>query len=278
MNGWIDEAPGLLTVAAARWSLALDGYHDAGHASVIATAAAADGSRVLVKAWPDRDRYSREIRALRLWHREPDGIVLAADDDLSVAALALVGGAPGGAARPAHETSLVSAALHRAHGRGRSEPGLSMFPQLHDHITDEVLPRVRRRLGATALGPRTESALWHAAGVREHPARETLLHGDLYRENVPFTEDGRPVLLDPLPMSGDVAYDWAFWTVYYEVGRGTGGRLHRASLVSGVSVKDLLPWCLLLGLDGLLYYEETGDARMTLMTRVLDALLARCTE
>ncbi|MFE3098595.1 fructosamine kinase family protein, partial [Streptomyces sp. NPDC059248] len=237
----------------------------------------ADDGRVLVKAWPDRDRYAREVRALRIWHREPEHVVLAADDDLAVAAFTPVGGAPGGAPRPAHENGLVAAAVARVHEAGRSAPVAGIFPALQDHLAKEVLPRVRHRLETTALGPRTGSAFRGGAGIREHPARRTLLHADLYRENVLFTEDGRPVLLDPLPMTGDAAYDWAFWTIYYEVGSGTEDRLHRARLASGIPVGQLLPWCLLLGLDGLLYYETTGDARLTVMTGVLDSLLGKGT-
>ncbi|WP_233580426.1 fructosamine kinase family protein [Streptomyces triticirhizae] len=100
-----------------------------------------------------------------------------------------------------------------------------------------------------------------------------MLHADLYRENVPFTLDGQPVLLDPLPMTGDAAFDWAFWTIYYQVEGGTAYRLRRASRTSGIPVDDILPWCLLLSTDGLLYYEETGDPRLLQMMAVLDALL-----
>ena len=37
-------------------------------------------------------------------------------------------------------------------------------------------------------------------------------------------------------------------------------RLHAASLVSRIGIPALVPWCLRLCLDGLLYYREASDA------------------
>lgn len=272
LNAWIDAAPDLLTVTAAKWSLTLKGYHDAGHASVLATAIDAHGERLLLKAWPDRDRYSREIQALHLWHRGRHDIVRAADDDVAVAALRVVGGVPGGAARPPHEESLVAAALQRLHEEGAHGDAAVGLPTLRHFIADEVRPRIDRRLKLTEYRDLTERALSHTADLREEPRRHTVLHADLYRENIPFTLDDQPVLLDPLPMTGDAAFDWAFWTIYYQVGGGTAYRLRRASRTSGIPVDNILPWCLLLSTDGLLYYEET-DPRLPQMMAVLDALL-----
>jgi hypothetical protein len=273
VKGWLDEAPSLLATTAARWSLALHGYHDVGHASVIATATDRNGEHVLLKAWPDRHRYSREIQALQLWHRGADAIVRATDDERAVAALLTVGGVPGGANRPPHEVGLVAAALRVAHEAGHAADNPAGLPCLRDHVTDEVLPRINRRRRNTHLGTRTGRALRHIAGLREDPERTTMLHADLYLENIPFTRSGRPVLLDPLPMRGDAAYDWAFWTIYYRVGHGARRRLDQSRRTSGIPVEEIVPWCLLLSLDGLLYYEETDDPRLARMAAVLDALL-----
>ncbi|PLW65691.1 phosphotransferase [Streptomyces sp. SCUT-3] len=277
VNIWLDSVPGLLATAAERWSLTLVGYYDAGHASVLATATDQDGLLLLVKVWADRDRYSHEIPALRLWHRGPDAVVRATDDDLAAAALLMVGGVPGGANRPRHEAGLVSAALQRAHEIGCGDPFLAGLPTLHDFIADEVLPRIHRRRAATGKPHLVERALPYTARTLENSARTTILHTDLYRENVLFTQEGRPVLLDPLPMAGDAAYDWAFWSVYYQLGHDTGHRLHQALRVSGIPAEAVLPWCVLLSLDGLLYYEETADLRVSGMTAVLNNLLALST-
>ncbi|RYJ30546.1 hypothetical protein CU044_1281 [Streptomyces sp. L-9-10] len=92
-----------------------------------------------------------------------------------------------------------------------------------------------------------------------------------------FDCQGHPRLIDPLPMVGDPAFDWAFWIVYYDLGRGTDARLATASRVSRIPVPVLAPWCRLLAVDGLLFYVESGDPRAHLMAEVLTHLLASTT-
>ncbi|MGI5470262.1 aminoglycoside phosphotransferase family protein [Streptomyces sp. CA-132043] len=276
---WLDTAPGLLEHAAERCKLSLGGYHDAGHASVIATATALDGRPLLLKAWADSARYRHEVSALQLWAGGPTADVVEAADDLAVAALELVGGRPGGAERPGREMQMVAAALQSLHALGRRNrrrwpDGL---PLLADHIRTEMLPRIRRRAQELDLGTwctLVEATLPTLAGLQEDTTQTTILHADLYRENVPFDSLGHPRLLDPLPMVGDAAFDWAFWTAYYNLGHGTDGRLAAASRVSRIPTPILAPWCRALALDGLLYYLETGDARAPRMAEVLSDLSA----
>jgi streptomycin 6-kinase len=272
---WLDAVPSLLATVAERWSLCLHGYHDAGHASVLATATDRNGQALIVKAWPDRDRYAREVEVLRLWHRGADAVVRATDDGLAAAALITVGGTPGGAVSPESETDLVATALQCVHAAGRQGPGIKSLARLRDFVSDEVLPRIQRRIATTSLRHLAERVLPYTAELREDLGRETVLHADLYRENIPFTRSGRPVLLDPLPMVGDAAYDWAFWSLYYRLGHATGHRLEQAKRTSGIPITQILTWCLLLSLDGLLYYEETQDPRIPEMTVVLNGLLER---
>ncbi|MGW2698542.1 fructosamine kinase family protein [Streptomyces sp. NPDC001340] len=276
---WLHTVPALLSEAAEDWGLALGAYHDAGHAAVLATATDVHGAPLIIKAWPDRDRYGREVAALRLWYDACGPLVVrGADDSRAVAALATVGVRPGGAGRPSalEEYRLVAGTLHALHAAGRAVPQVvASFPPLCSHIAEEVVPRIHRRRKRTDHRHLTESALPVLAGLREVPPRTTVLHGDLYRENVPFTLSGQPVPLDPLPLTGDPVFDWAFWSVYYELGAHTNHRIRQAVTTSGIPIADLLPWCVLLSLDGFLYYEETGDPRLITMTRVLSALLVR---
>ncbi|MEU6572532.1 aminoglycoside phosphotransferase family protein [Streptomyces sp. NPDC046805] len=279
---WLDTVPTLLSASAEDWDLAIGTYHDTGHAAVLTTATDQQGAPLIIKAWPDRNRYRYEVAALRLWYdrSEPaSGVLRAADDDRATAALTMVGGRPGGAGRPSasEEYRLVAEALDRLHATGRAAPqAAAAFPPLQDHIAEEVVPRIHRRLAKAGRRHLTDSALPVLVGLREAPRRNTVLHGDLYRENIPFDLDGRPVPLDPLPLNGDAVFDWAFWVVYYELGTHTDHRIRRAITTSGIPLADLLPWCVLLSLDGLLYYAETDDPRLTTMTAVLSALLVRC--
>jgi streptomycin 6-kinase len=276
-QAWLDAAPGLLEQAAERWKLSLGDYYDAGHASVIATATALDGRPLLLKAWTDPARYRHEVSALRLWAGGPTADVVEAADDQAVAALELVGGRPGGAERPEREAQMVAAALQGLHALGRRRRRPNSFPLLADHLSTEMLPRIRRRVETLDLGARrllVDAALPALPGLQEEGDRTTVLHADLYRENVPFDWLGQPRLLDPLPMLGDAAFDWAFWTVYYDLGHGIDGRLAAAARISRIPVPVLAPWCRALALDGLLYYLEAGDPRAPQMAEVLGGLSA----
>ncbi|MEJ8650767.1 aminoglycoside phosphotransferase family protein [Streptomyces sp. MS1.AVA.3] len=275
---WLDAVPGLLSTAAGRWQLQLVDYYDAGHASAIALARTSECRDLLLKAWADPQRFRHEMTALRLWTGRPAVAVLSEADDLAVSALELVGGCAGGAAPSTRETWLVASAIQQIHGSGREAAPPCGLPRLKDFLEDVVLPRIRHRAGSLGQQGRRRlinSEMQLLAGLTERPGRRTVLHADLYRENVPFDETGQPVLIDPLPMVGDAAFDWAFWTVYYDLGRHTAERLATATRISGVATAEILPWCRLLSLDGLLYYLDTGDPRAPRMAKTLTLLSAK---
>jgi streptomycin 6-kinase len=172
---------------------------------------------------------------------------------------------------------LVATALHRLHAIGRRRRRPTDLPLLADHLHQVVLPRIQQRARALDLGtwrPLVGEARSALADLQESSGSTTVLHADLYRENVPFDLLGHPRLIDPLPMVGDPAFDWAFWTVYYDLGRGTGRRFSAASRVSRIPGPVLARWCRALALDGLLYYLESGDARAPRMADVLAGLSA----
>ncbi|GFH34883.1 aminoglycoside phosphotransferase family protein [Streptomyces pacificus] len=277
-EGWLDAVPSVLGQVADRWSLSLEGYHDAGHASVIATASDLDERPRLLKAWVDPARYRNEIQALRLWAGGMTVDVIETADDQAVALLEMIGGRPGGSDWRVRETQMVAGALHGLHLRGRSRPSTVSLPLLSDYLRCEVLPRIEKRALNLDLGPwrsLVDDEVQALAGLHEDPGRSTVLHGDLYRENVPFDIKGHPRLIDPVPMVGDAAFDWAFWTVYYELGRETSQRLATAARISRIPVPVIAPWCRLLSVDGLLYYVDTGDPRAPQMAEVLSFLSAR---
>jgi streptomycin 6-kinase len=265
---WLDVVPHLLDLAAARWDLDPVGYHDAGHSSVLAVANSR-GGRLMLKAWYDRTRYANETTALALWGGAGAGRVRAAAADLAVAAIDLIGGRPGGAEPPPDEYPVVAHGINRLHATNADVTGL---PSLADYLSHEVMPRIdwrTQRLGADIPEPCLDAL----ARVYPDEHQTVLLHGDLYRENVAFDERGQPVFVDPLPMVGDPLFDWAFWVVYYTTGDQLG-RLPIAVKAAGVGVGDLLPWCLMLCVDGLLYYRDSGDPRAPHMFQVIHALAA----
>ncbi|MFC9693296.1 aminoglycoside phosphotransferase family protein [Kribbella sp. NPDC056951] len=269
-DSWIARAPALLQTAARRWGLTLLTYHDVGHASVIATATSKQGRPLILKAWTDSTRYRHEVSALRHWSTGPAAEVIDVADDLAVAALEMVGQCPGGTDRPACEFEQVAEALNVLHGL--SDTGaLADLPRLADHLREELTPRVWSRLRVQDLGrwdPVARVGLRALGDALGEPlsrdGRQTLLHGDLYRENVLFSNAQGPIFVDPLPMVGSAAFDWAFWVVYYEVERGFQDRMTLAVRTSNLSEREIRRWCAALLLDGLLYYLETEDPRTTL--------------
>lgn len=275
ISGWLDGVPGRMDAAAERWKLTLGAYHDSGHASVVVTAEDLDGRPLILKAWADPARFRSEVTALRLWAGGPTAEVVGVADDLAVAALEMIGGRPGGGRRPPWELPSVAAALRALHAMGRQQLGSQGLPSLTAYLRQEVRPRVRRRLGAVEVGEwqgLVDVAFQDLAALEEDNGRTTVLHADLYRENILFNRLGHPHLLDPLPMVGDAAFDWAFWTVYYDPGHGTSKRLTTATRISRIPAPVLVPWCRALALDGLLFYLESNDTRAATMADVLARL------
>ncbi|TQE27164.1 phosphotransferase [Streptomyces ipomoeae] len=275
-EAWLRAAPSLLAEAAERWKLSLKGYHDAGHASTVALATTLDGTPVILKTWFEPLRYRHEIAALTIWTGGPTANVVEAADDLSVAALELVGGQPGGAAPLARERQMVAAAIQGLHSLGRRTPRPDV-PSLAYFRQEVVVPRIRQRMQRLDLGTwqtLVEEACEGLPALREDPARTTVLHADLYRENVIFDGGGRPRLIDPHPLVGDAVFDWAFWTIYYDLEREVADRLATAARTSRIPVPEITPWCKALAVDGFLYYWEIDDPALPKIAKVLSSLMA----
>ncbi len=134
-----------------------------------------------------------------------------------------------------------------------------------DYVRDEMIPRVWTRLrdmDPTRWEGPARTGLQALDELRTVESEVTVLHGDLYRENVLFALARGPVFVDPLPMLGPAAFDWAFWIVYYDGGFGIDERMAAAMEISEVPAIDIRRWCSALFLDGLLYYLETADPRV----------------
>lgn len=271
---WLDTVPDLLGRAAHRWRLTLGRYHDAGYASVIATATDSSGRPRILKAWFDHERFVHETTVMSLWSGALTAELIATDEHDAVAVFSMVAGRPGGSINRGCDIPMVALAIHGLHMRGQaSDP--PPLPLLDHYIAGEVLPRLKRRLRLLRPGPVTRAVNAAAEAGQQltgDPGRCTILHGDLYRENILFDEVGNPRLIDPLPMVGDAAFDWGFWTVYYDLGHRTIQRLNTAANMSGIPATVIAQWARLLAADGLLYYLETLDPRARRMRAVLALL------
>lgn len=111
---WLDAVPAELVKAARRWKLTSIGYHDAGHASVLARGVTEDGTSVMVKAWSDHERYRHETAALMRWTPINGRVIRDRDDERALACLDLIGGSPGGQVRPHDDAQQVAQAWRGA--------------------------------------------------------------------------------------------------------------------------------------------------------------------
>ena len=256
---WLQEMPGRLVSLAARWQVRVCGYHDAGWASVVAVGYDRAGRPVVLKAIPERSRYRRECAALGHWAGQRVCRLLAADDHAQVLLLESVTARPGGAPRPPDHPARVAGVLAQLHQR---RPTADMpVPTLGNYYRDEVVPRIARRAQrwGEAVGPaRAAAGLRLSQGLGAIRSGESMLHADLYAENVLFDEQGEPVFIDPHPKIGSSAFDWAFWCVYYTAD-GFTDRVELCRKQGRAEMDEVLAGAATLVIDGALYCVDAKD-------------------
>ncbi|MGH3598807.1 MAG: aminoglycoside phosphotransferase family protein, partial [Pseudonocardiaceae bacterium] len=265
------RAEEIVTSAAARWAVRLDGFHDAGWTSVVAVGHRGGVQAVILKAFPGTERYLRERAALGHWAGEGVCRLLDADDDEQVLMLELVGGVPGGAPRPDDHLRRVADALSWLHRAAVAPDG--PVPLLADYYAGQVLPRIERQAHhrGTVIGEHhVARALALGRELCSLGESGAMLHADLYAENVLFDQDQRAVFIDPHAKVGSPAFDWAFWCVYYMPDSGFADRIGLCRERVPALFDEVLAWSLTLVVDGALHYLETRDhPAMTAMQEVL---------
>lgn len=269
VSPWLTGATQLVRDAAARWHVRLDGFHDAGWTSVVGMGTRSDGQAVVLKATPDRARFLRERASLDHWRQAPAVDLLAGDDDHQVLLIRAVGGKAGGRPRPVDHEARVASVLRQLHERPPRY--VSSVPLLADFYEAEVIPRIERRVQTLdhPISPTVVEAIVELCGkLTSADVAPALVHSDLYAENIPFSDDGAPVFIDPLANIGDAAFDWAFWSVYY-LPEGFERRLALCAEHAPCSMDRIMQWAATLVLDGALFYLETGDPRLSEMLRIL---------
>lgn len=277
VTAWLDRAPNIIDHAAHIWNIDLRYFYDAGWTSIIGVGADAVGNTVVLKATPDRDRFLRERSALAHWKDAGAVRLVAADDVRQVLLLHAVSETPGGAEQPADREERVASSLAQLHTGVVSH--LADVPLLADYYRSEVLVRIEQR--ARSLDhpvPRAtiEAVMALCMKLSDEDERSTsLLHSDLYAENILFDGSGTPVFIDPLAHVGDMAFDWAFWSVYYTPLEGFERRLSLCAAYAPCSIARIIGWAATLAADGALFYIETGDQRASEMLRILSTPVIR---
>jgi streptomycin 6-kinase len=261
---WLDQVETTLALAAARWKIELSGYHDAGWTSVVAIGRSAAGQPVLIKVLPERQRYEQERAALLHWRQAPVNRLLRFDNANQLLLLAAVAGVPGGGPEPPDHSRRVARALSQLHRSPASTAG--PIPLLIDYYLGSVVPRVQQRAQRFGhiVGPgNIERCVQLSRRLCARPARQRLLHSDLYAENVLFDETGQPVFIDPHAKIGSPAFDWAFWCVYYIPTSGFAERVALCRQYASAELDEALAWLVTLAIDGALYYLDTDDHHQT---------------
>lgn len=269
VENWLHNLPSIVTNIASEWGLTVLRIHDAGWTAVLA-ACEREGEAYLLKVTPDQERFARELTALAHWSGRPVSAVAHECAVRGALLLSAVGGLPGGIERPRDHSRRVAIRLPELH-IDRVPPAGSPVPSLRHYHKTEVRPRINERLHRLAhhLDPAT-ARLVLAIDAEQliSTMQPVMLHADLYAENVPFDADGQPVFIDPHPMVGPAAYDWAFWCVYYTA-EGFDHRLRLSHDIAAVRFDDVVRHAALLALDGYLYYLDTSDPRAKSIRDVL---------
>lgn len=255
---WIDKAPYLIQQAAWIWKLRLTGCHDRGWTSIIAHGHTTEGRPVIVKAVPDQARFHREKSALRHWNGDGASEILECDEDARLLLLPMIGSTPGGAPKPTdHEirTALRLPILHH-----RAAKPQQHVPSLSRIFRDQIRPLVREspllkdRIGQDLI----ETVIRRADHAIGTPAKQVMLHGDLYADNVVFSESGHPTFIDPRGLVGPAAYDWAFWCVFY-LDDGFERRLTIVDRLQAAERAVVVQWIAVIAADSLRHNLDVGD-------------------
>jgi streptomycin 6-kinase len=267
---WLRGVPGLVASTAARWEVAVSGYHDAGWTSVVVTGQGRTGRQVVLKALPETSRYRHERAALEHWAGQRVCRLLDADDDAQVLLLESVTNTVGGAPRPPDHPERVASVLAQLHERPPPED--APVPLLSDYYADVVVPRISRRgerWGGVIGSARVTRALRVSEELGMTPCDRSMLHADLYSENVLFDERAEPVFIDPHPKIGSGAFDWAFWCVYYAAG-DFAERVDLCRHHGRIDMDEMLAWAVTLVIDGALYSLDTGDRTAALTLALIE--------
>ncbi|WP_162830106.1 aminoglycoside phosphotransferase family protein [Amycolatopsis palatopharyngis] len=261
-----------VAATASSCDITVDGFHDAGWASVVGVGRFTTGQPVILKAIPDSDRYQQERAALTHWGGHSASRLISSDDTTQILLIELVGSAAGGSPRPDDHIERIADALPQLHEV--EVKSCTPVPTLRGYYVRTVLPRIERRASrfGEAVGERNvRLALDLGADLCATSNQRAMLHADLYAENILFDSNLTPVFIDPHPKVGSPAFDWAFWCVYYRQDGEFATRIRLCrSRVPGLH-DEVLAWSLTLAVDGALYYKANDETNVAAMQLVISS-------
>ena len=237
-RAWLLELPRLEAELAERWQLELGAELRGGLLASVRAVLRADGSHAVMKLGGSSDHTANEIACLRRWAGGPAPRLLEADE--SCDALLLERIEPGTAATAADAGAVVALL------RGVQLPGPTDLRPLSAAVGHR-LDRAERD------GRASEARLaWARAALerldRDAPA-PVIVHGDFDERNLLVCARRGLCAIDPLPCSGDGAYDAAHWV---HANRRPGRRARFDGIVAAgdYDPRRLRDWCGVIGVHG----------------------------
>ena len=237
-RAWIAALPGRLQEIAETWGLTLGEELPGGLLACYVEVRTAEGGEAVLKLSSPWARGAGELSALRAWDGRGAPSVLRADE--GAGALLLERIRPGSPAEDAgaEDVAQLLSLLH-------VEPPAAL-PQL-DAIVRERLGRAVAE--GRARGPRVEWAWAALTRLSAESRAAALVHGDLGPRSVVRCARRGLCAIEPLPCSGDPAYDAASW-IHANGRPGRRARFEALADATGLDRSRLRDWCGVIAVHG----------------------------
>jgi streptomycin 6-kinase len=253
---WLDRLPERVEHYRREWRLEVERLLPGGLLSCCLAVRRRAGEPAVLKLSGDWTPASREALALRSWNGGPTPALLELDEDGDALLLERIvpGGrfADGATAEGVERIARLLAALHAA---PLSDEVKHRLPSIADVVEEQIATAgaeaaARSLAEADELRPRLARSRRCAAELLSSFAeRDILLHGDLEPKNILCCRARGLVAVDPLPCSGDPAYDAGYWLATAvrpkrqdAVGRQLAARLE-------LDPERVLAWASIVALD-----------------------------
>jgi streptomycin 6-kinase len=232
---WLNHIPAIVDSWAQRWHLVVGEPLEGGSVSVVYSVERDDGPAVLKLAAPWSRWPEQEAAALRAWGGHGAIRLLAASDDASALLLERV--RPG---TPAiGMTAVELAGLLTTLSRAAMPSGMPLLAEAI-HLRFDRAEENRHGLLSAAQIRRARCAGVERAGVpRGSPI---TCHGDLSIKNILVSDDRGPLVIDPNPCAGHLAYDAAQWALTQTPVAEAPQRAAAVAAALGIPTDDVQRW------------------------------------
>ncbi len=233
-RSWLNELPVTLAELAQTWGLKL-GEELLGGVLSCVVAAGPDAVVKIAGPWSD---WRAEATALTAWGGRGAPRLLAVDEEHRALLVERIRPGTGAPEASARDVATLLAHLHL-----QPPPGLRSLAEV-------ARERVERALLDERTTPyKAEWALSRLGELEREPPTPVLLHGDFDGRNLLACRLRGLAAIDPLPCSGDPAYDAGYWAH----ANGRPGRRARTTAIAQaleLPVDRVRGWCAIVAIHG----------------------------